>query len=254
MNVAERIELQIKNGTLPKPIPRWLVVAKRCCLWGGLGLTVAASAASTAVTWWLVADPNGLLGVMHSSDWFRGALNLLPITWIFISLGSAVAAYLIFVHTPYGYRYSRALVAGSLGFGLMSFGGALYASDLAESIETSASALPGYHKVAGIQPQVFMKPERGMIVGHVESEDDRVWQVLDPSGTVWWVTVPTTSQMPFIKRAQGTSFVGSCVRITGTLETSTRSVTASVIKTCPRAVHLDDHIIHANVRMKDEAK
>ncbi len=239
MTVADRIEQRIREGSLPKPIPSWAVTAKHVCVWGGLGLTVAAGAASTAVSWWLITDPNGLIREVRASDWVQSALDLLPVAWIALSVGAGLFAYWLFAHTPHGYRYRRTLVIGCLAVGLLAFGGALYATNLAESIETAAAQLPGYEKVASPRHQVLLKPESGMIFGQVDDFGLDVWHVVDPEGEVWRITVVTSTNFPGNKRGQNQIRQTGCVRVFGAIDTSTHDVQAQAVRPCPRAVHLN---------------
>ena len=242
MTVVERFEQQIQNGSLPKPIPPWAITAKRVCVWGGLGLTVAAGAASTAVSWWLIADPNGMLKEFRASDWMQGALDLLPVAWIALSLGAGLFAYWLFAHTTHGYRYRRPLVICSLGLGLLAFGGALYVTDLAESIEAATAQLPGYERFIGSRRPVLMRPDKGTIIGHIENPGQESWILVDPNGAVWRITIATSTTLPNGNRGQNVVLNGGCVRVMGLINTTTRAVQANAIRPCPRAVRFNPNL------------
>lgn len=234
-NLAEQFAQKIEQGQMPKPIPKWRVQAKHACLWLIFGSFVATGIISSGVSVWFVSDPQGLVAEYKDGSFVSQFLDALPLFWILLSLGMGVAALAVFVHAPRGYRYRTAAIGGALVLAFIALGGAVSATGLSEKIEfLAARKLPGYYLIQRPRMNNFLRPENGMMVGHVLGTENMQVRIRDPRGVVWHVDVSKCDA----KRTNVIIERSPCVRVIGSASTSQYYFEAADIKPCPRGIRM----------------
>lgn len=228
MTLADDFENKLEKGALPRPIPRWVVVAKRAGLWVGFGALVTLGALALGVTLWLVSDP-----ALREDTPFLALLGAIPFIWLGASLLTGIVAVLVYRFTPHGYRHRLPAVVFAVfalailvGFGLMASG----VSERTE--ETVSSALPPYHDLSNRRIMRFADPQNGTMVGWVVSKDDDTsFELRDPASNLWYVDA-SGAPLP----QGGLPAAGSCLRVIGENATGTSGFVAKILRRCPRGV------------------
>jgi|GEM_PF-1136559 len=234
--LAERFEERIQSHELPPPIPRWRFVVKRIAMWSLFALSLVVGAASAAVALWFISDPQGFLSEYRESQTLGILLDGLPILWVCVSLGAAAAAIWFYKHTPHAYKHRMTLIVSAIVASLVCLGVALMAIGVSDSLEQAASFFPGYSHFMNQRPALFMHPEHGRILGRIEAQATDTWDVRDPSGMLWHVTVDMATK--FFPQVQDVRqfHPGVCVRVLGQTLAPDHSIKAERINPCPRGM------------------
>jgi len=236
--LADRFEERIQTHELPPPIPRWRFVVKRVAVWSLFALSLIVGAASAAVALWFITDPQSFFAEYRDSQALYSLLDGLPYLWVFVSLGAACAAYWFYERTPHAYRHRKTLIALAVVASLICLGVGLMTSGVSDMLEQAASFVPGYASFSAPRPARFMHPEKGRILGRIESEATNTWDVRDPSGVVWHVTIDArTKFFPQVEDIEQ-FHPGVCVRIFGAASATGQSIQAEHINPCPRGMRM----------------
>lgn len=233
MSIAEQFEQKISQGDLPKPVPKFLVIAGRAALWIFLALVVSLGSLSAGVAAWFMTDPVALSGAAAGASWIDLFLQALPMFWAAIALLCIVLAIIIFVKSARGYRYRRVYVITACLVSFLVLGAALASAGVSDAVDKMAhEIIPQYSGLSKPRMLHLMKPEAGLIIGRIQTMDGTRLVIRDPGGGVWEVRLNRETNIPVHLKIQ----IGDCVRILGEASSTIHTTDAKDIRPCPRGI------------------
>lgn len=233
MSIAEQFEEKINQGNLPKPVPRFLVMAGRAVLWIFLVLIVSLGSLSVGVATWFMTDPVALTGAATGVSWLDLFLQTLPLFWVVIALLCGVLAIFIFVKSALGYRYRRIYVVTVCLVSFLALGVALALAGVSDTVDKMAhEIIPQYRGLSKPRMLRLMKPDLGFIIGRIQTMDGSRLVIMDPGGGVWEVRLNRETNIPVHLKIQ----IGDCIRILGEASSTIHTTEAKDIRPCPRGI------------------
>ena len=230
-SLADQFEQKIESGQMPEPIPIWQIKAKRVLIWILFGSFVFVGIASSAVAVWFITDPQTVILEYQKASFLDHFLSILPLFWICLSLAMGLAAVIVFVHAPRGYRYRAIVLVGAVILAFAAFGGAISAAGFSEKIERVAELMPGYRFVQMPHIQKFTQPENGMMIGQVKVIEQQEFDLKDVRGVIWHVsTIHCNQPLDRVISPDG------CVRVLGVPSSTENYFDAEQIVPCPRGI------------------
>lgn len=233
MSIAEQFEQKINQGDLPKPVPKFLVIAGRVALWIFLVLVVSLGSLSAGVAAWFMSDPVALSAVATGASWVDSFVQALPLFWLAVALLCGILAILIFIRSSRGYKYRKAYVITACLLGFLALGVALALAGVSDKIDRMAfENIPQYNGLSKPRMLHLMEPESGFIIGHIQAMDSSSLIVRDPGGNVWEVRLKPETNLPIHFKIN----IGDCVRILGEASSTIYATEARGIRPCPRGI------------------
>ncbi len=233
MSIAEQFEQKINQGDLPKPVPKFLVIAGRVALWIFLALVVSLGSLSAGVAAWFMTDPVALSGAAAGASWVDLFLQALPMFWVAIALVCGILAIIIFIKSARGYKYKRAYVVTACLVGFLALGAALASAGVSDKIDRMAyENIPQYNGLSKPRMLHLMKPDSGFIIGRIQAMDGSKLVIRDPGGGIWEVRLNQETNIPLHFKIQ----IGDCVRILGDASSTIHTTDARDVRPCPRGI------------------
>lgn len=192
-DILEKIK---KDGIKPKS--RWHFVLKDYVVWLMFAVSIILGAVSFSIVLHFLGINDWDAYYRINNNVLEFALRTLPYFWLAGFLLFLVVSYFYLKHTNKGYRYEFAKVA-SLNVALSFVCGCiLYSSGAGRVFENEfAERSPLYKGIRSRQEEVWLSPERGVIIGKVIEiyDDGDYYELDDPRHVIWTVNVADAQYM-----------------------------------------------------------
>jgi heme/copper-type cytochrome/quinol oxidase subunit 2 len=190
-NFDQKLVEKIKQENIT-PKPRWHFLFKDYVIWASGAAALLIGAAAVSVMMYLFKYNNwDIRAETHKSLWEFFLLTL-PYFWI-IFLGLFVfILYYNLKHTKRGYIYPIWLIASVAVLASVALGSMLFLANVGEKIDDIlGERVPLYDTVINRNSVFWFNPAEGRLIGLVsEKNDDSRFEILDPRGNDWQVTMP----------------------------------------------------------------
>ncbi len=186
-NISQEILETIKEKKIT-PKPKWQFLFKDYFIWAITGIFLIIGSLSAAVVIYMI-DNNDWDLYQKASDSFLGfVFATLPYFWIlFLILFIFIADYNL-RQTKGGYRYGLGKIILSTVLVSLILGSLFYNLGLAKTIDQTFNDIPIYRKIMEHRHQVWMQPNKGLLVGQILSAKDKNNFILkDLDGKDWQV-------------------------------------------------------------------
>lgn len=173
-----------------KPLPRWVVFARRAIAWTTLVLAVLCAGLLGSLLLLAVLQVDiQFLRRSSLGPMLRLVLDYVPLVWILLFLALCALEVFLLRHETRAYRYSGAALAGLVLIGVSLIGLGFYAAKLPERIEHSLQRglPPRVHPWAMRRPPP--RPEHGILFGEVTSVSSTTLYLRGPRGESWQVNL-----------------------------------------------------------------
>ncbi len=186
-NISQEILETIKEKKIT-PKPKWQFLFKNYFIWAITGIFLIIGGLSAAVIIYMI-DNNDWDLYQQASDSLLGFIfATLPYFWIlFLILFVFIADY-NFRQTKGGYRYGLTKIILSTVLFSLILGFLFYNIGLARTIDRVFNDIPIYERIMEHRHQIWMQPNRGLLVGQVLSaRDENNFILKDLNGEDWQV-------------------------------------------------------------------
>jgi len=186
--LSQNIVGKIKHDHIA-PVPRWHFLLKSYAFWLFLGVSILLGSLSFSVIVHIINS--GDLDMMShlQGNMFTSAVMLLPYFWFLSLCVCELVAYYNWKHTRFGYRFRRRWIMFSSIVASVFFGSVLYALGMGQTIDDAMVAgVPFYDQSKHFaRQQIWMQPDRGLLVGKVVQVDDPSGNIVikDENGNSW---------------------------------------------------------------------
>lgn len=255
---AEQLIMTLKKKKIA-PVPRWIFVVRNAIVWALGMFMLILSAIAIATIFYLIRTNDWDIYEELASSLASFVVTTIPYAWLFILAIFISCVYLLFVHTPHGYRYRLVAVTGS-GLVVSSLlGSIMYAAGVGERIdEYVRTNAPRYHTLLSPHSRTWEQPARGRIAGNVLEHNEKNFKIQDEEGTVW--TIENSPGMDVHFDTSPGKPMPERVRILGSMSTSStfkaRMVLADtngkILKNIPSALNKKESRIPTKISPKKQ--
>ncbi len=174
-----------------KPKPKWWFVVMHSIVWVGAGISVIVGSIATAVVFHEIFETDWMVVERLEHDGIPGFLLVLPYLW-FGALGiTLLAAYYLYRHTENGYKKGPVgILIGTVVISVI-LGSVLYERQVPERVkDVMVEHLPPFAEFEMHRQEVFMAPERGVLVGVItDVQGDKLMVLNDIREREWSVDI-----------------------------------------------------------------
>ena len=160
-------------------------------VWVGAGISVIVGSIETAVVFHEIFGTDWMVVERLEHDGIPGFLLVLPYLW-FGALGiTLLAAYYLYRHTENGYKKGPVgILIGTVVISVV-LGSVLYERQVPERVkDVMVEHLPPFAEFEMQRQEVFMAPERGVLVGVItDVQGDKLMVVNDIREREWSVMI-----------------------------------------------------------------
>jgi len=188
--LAEKIINQIKKEEI-KPTSRWRFIVKDSFFWGAFVVSVVIGGMAIAIILNTLLNNDWDLYMELSGDLAQFIVITLPYFWLVLLAGFIIIAYLNIKHTKKAYRQSFKIIVG--GVILVSFllGLTFYNLGVASYFDRGLIQRlpPRFHQMMDSRLGVWQEPEKGFLIGEIQSLDEEIMELRDFEGELWQVSL-----------------------------------------------------------------
>lgn len=209
-NFDQKLVAKIKEEKIA-PKPRWHFLLKDYVIriTGTISLLIGAGAVSVMI--YLFKYNGWEIQEQTNKNFWEFFLLTLPYFWI-IFLGFFIfVLYYNLQHTKRGYRYSLWFIIATSILSSVLLGGVFFLLGLGEKIDNVlGEQAPFYNTVINRHLNFWFNPEEGRLIGIVNAtNEDRSFELIDPSGEAWQVIASPRALVPeIIKLKEPVDLVG----------------------------------------------
>jgi len=189
-NLSNEILEKIEKEQI-KPTPKWRFLLKDSVVYITFIFNILVGALGISISLYLITNNDVIINQITDLSFIQSLIITIPVFWLVITAFFLFLAYYNFKHTEGGYRWSVAWIfliniGVSVLIGLM-----LYFTGVSEKLnDFFYTSIPGYHQIADLRNQVWMRPEQGYLAGEIISidENESTLQLKDLNNNIWTLT------------------------------------------------------------------
>ncbi len=186
--LAEKIISQIKREEI-KPTSRWRFIVRDSFFWGAFVLSVGIGGMAISIILNTLLNNDWDLYMELSGDLVQFIVITLPYFWLFLLAGFVVIAYLNIKHTKKAYRQSFKIIVWGVILASFLLGLTFYNLGAASYFDRGLIQRlpPRFHQMMDSRLGVWQKPERGFLMGEIQSLDEDIMELRDFEGEIWQI-------------------------------------------------------------------
>ena len=193
-DLSQKIFDDIKEKEI-KPKPKWQFTAKNILFAAGLALFLAFGSLAFSVMLFLLINNDWNLRHMVAPGIISFLISTFPYIWIVFFIIFLFVSYIIFrkINGSYRFKISLVIILGIIA--VLVIGSILYTAGLAKKLDfTFRKHLPKYQEVIEQRNDIWLKPEKGVLIGKVMQGNNGNLYLMDPRGNKWTVDISSISE------------------------------------------------------------
>lgn len=186
-NLSDRVLARIEEQEV-RPLPRWVFTLRAAGFWALWIVTTLIGASVVSIALFRLAFAGWAFRLATHDSTARFLVQTVPVIWFLLFVAVVVAAYVLFRHTPHGYRHPFYwIVSASLGLSLL-LGAGLHAQGAGKlADEFAGKAVPFYVPLERQERRLWVNGPRGLLAGQVTAREDVMIFLKDFDGADWEV-------------------------------------------------------------------
>jgi len=195
-NISQSVLEKIKEEKIT-PTPKWEFLAKNYLVWSFGVFAWLFGGVAVSVIIYFLNDNDWAVHDKLAESWWQFVLLTLPYFWIIVMTLFVLLMNYNLKHTKHGYKYKLKIIIPVCILASFILGATLYAGGMGRALDDLLSRnAPFYRHIMNRQIDNWTRPEKGLLIGLINSISSENFQLVDPRGQVWLVTKEKLPSFP----------------------------------------------------------